>query len=135
MSTNDPWKWNEEKIWESILDPNRIKHHEYDSDLFEWWEDKYNINKEEYHEMYDSQYAMVRNDWDDLDLNEFSIEHIKELEIILKRPNIHPMQEKVAKILRDRLKARINDEKYGAAGWMVTGKAIGNGDIDPENLK
>jgi len=67
-------------------------------------------------------------------LNESSKKCIEFLENILKRPNSHPKQKKVAKILRDRLKSRINDEKYGSAGWMVTGKAIADGEVDPENL-
>ena len=134
MRKNDPWQWNEEKIWESILDPNFIIHHEHNADLFEWWEDKIGISKEEYVEMDAAQLAIETDDWDDFELNEFSKERIEYLENILKRPNIHPKQKKVAKILRDRLKARINDEKYGSAGWMVTGEAIGKGDIDPENL-
>lgn len=43
MIENDPNKWNEEKIWESILDPSRIIHPEYNDDIFEWWEDNYKI--------------------------------------------------------------------------------------------
>ena len=134
MIENDPNKWNEEQIWESILDPSRIIHPEYNDDIFEWWEDNYKIDRGEYAEMYDAQSAIVRNDWDDLELDEFAKERIENLENIFKRPNIHPTQKRVAKILRDRLKAKMNAEKYGSAGWMVTTKAIGDGDIDPENL-
>ena len=135
MSKNDPRKWNEEQIWESILDPNRIMQHEYNADIFKRWEDKYDINKEEYAEMYDAQSAIERGDWDDMELNQFSKERIENLENILKRKNTHPKQKQVAKILRDRLIDRINRERHGAVGWAVTADAIGKGDIDPKSLK
>jgi hypothetical protein len=134
MSNNDPWQWDEGKIWENILDPNFTIDPMFDHDLFEWWEDKVGISLEEYNIMAIA-YLFIQVDyWDNYDLNVLSKERIEFLENILKRPNSHPKQKKVAKILRDRLKSRINDEKYGPAGWMVTGKEIGDGDIDPENL-
>jgi len=135
MCNNDPWSWKEGKIWNSILDPNFWIHPEHNADLFEWWEDKVGIIKEEYVMMDAAQLAIEDNAWDESELNEFSKERIECLDNILKRPDIHTMQKKVAKILRDRLKAKVNDEKYGSAGWLITGEAVGNGDIDLENLK
>ena len=68
-------------------------------------------------------------------MNNYARENFEHLKDILKHSNIHPIQKKVGKALRDRLKVRINRQKYGAAGWPETLLAIDNGDIDPENLE
>ena len=82
MSKNDPWQWDEGKIWESILDPNFIIHPEHNAELFKWWHEKIGISKEEYVEMDAAQLALVDNDWDDLELNEFSKERIEIFSIL-----------------------------------------------------
>ena len=135
MEKDDPRNWDEEKIWESILDPNFNFHPVLNADIFERWKDKIGISKTQYVEMNKAQIALKIKDWNIYSMNTYANERIEYLEDILKRPNIHPMQKKVAKILRDRLKARINRKKHNAAGWIVTAKAIDDGDIDPESLE
>jgi hypothetical protein len=135
MKENDPRNWNEEKVWESILDPNFNFHPVLNADIFECWENKIGVSKKQYVEMKKAQVALEIDNWNNYAVNNYAIENFEHLEDILKRSNINPMQKKVAKILRDRLKARINRKKYNAAGWFVTSKAILNGDIDPENLE
>ena len=132
---NDPRNWDEDEVWASILDPNFNFHPVLNADIFECWENKIGIDKKQYIEMNNAQIALEIDNWNKYSMNTSASEAIEFLEDILKLPDTHQTQKKVAKVLRDRLKARINDEKYGRAGWFVTGKAIVNGDIDPENLE
>lgn len=134
MEIDAPHTWNEQNIWESLLDKN-LNFSIFDVELFEWWENIVGIRKDDYIEMNDAKRIVFYDDWGKYDMISYASERIINLENILKRPNIHPMQKKVAKILRDRLKAKINSKKYGAVGWSETLKAIKNGDIDPENLE
>jgi len=135
MEKDDPRNWDEAKIWESIVDRDFIIQPIYDAELLEGWKDKIGIRKEDYVVMNDAQHITEDSNYDSYDMITYATEHIEYLEEILKRPDIHPMQKKVAKTLKDRLRARINRKKYGSVGWSETLLAVNSGDIDPENLE
>ena len=135
MKIKSPRNWNEEEIWDSTLNPHFAILPTFATEVLEWWENKVGIRKEDYIEMNDAKRVIFHGDWDNYDMITYASDRIEYLEDILKRPNIRPMQKEAAKILRDKLKIKIIEKKHDAAGWMVTTKAIDNGDIDPENLE
>ena len=130
---DDPRNWNEEEVWESILDPNFNFHPELNADIFECWKNKLGISKNQYLEMIRAQIALGIKDWDKYSINTYASESIEYLENILKRQNIHPKRKKVAKILRDKLKIKTIEKRYGSTGCLIITDAIEKGDIDPQN--
>ena len=133
MVKNDPRNWDEEKIWASILDPNFNFHPELNTDIFECWKNKFGISKKQYVEMNNAQIALEIKDWDKYSINTSASESIEYLEDILKRPNINPKRKNVAKILRDKLKIKTIEKRYGSTGCLIITDAIEKGDIDPQN--
>jgi hypothetical protein len=135
MKIKSAHDWNEKEIWDSTLNQHVLMLPNVNKDLFERWEKKFGILKEDYNEMETAKRIIFHYDWKDYDLITYASERVEHLENILKRPNIHPIQKKAAKFLRDKLKIKIIEKKQGATGWGTITEAIKNGDIDPENYK
>jgi hypothetical protein len=135
MTIKSRQDWNVEEIWNSTLNPHVLMLPNANPYLFERWGKKFGIRKEDYLEMEEAKRAIFHNDWNHYDISTYANQLIDHLEDILKRPKIHPMQKKAAKVLIDKLKIKIIKKKYGSSGWMIITKAIEEGDIDPENYK
>jgi hypothetical protein len=107
MTVKSPRDWNEEEIWDSLLNPHFAFQPAFATEALERWENNVGIRKEDYIKMNDAKRAIFYNDWDAYDKSTYASEPIEHLEDILKRPNIHPIQKKAAKFLRDKLKIKI----------------------------